>query len=130
MSIEWIASDQWLNTAHRIMCFLLFIAIVSIIVVVAYIFVIVIYGAPFWKKLITFWAQNNFFMQHHLVFNDMKYFFVQYRLFFVWRKTIFRATSSCFCRHQMMLCATSNFLFWRKVVFRAASNFCFRHCLE
>ena len=61
------------------------------------------------KKL--FWAQNNFFVHHHLVFLDMKHFFVQHQLFlstpnyFLCNIKLFVSTQNCF------LCSTK-LLFW------------------
>ena len=43
----------------------------------------ILYGVPFWKKLITFLRTKYFLMQYHLVFVDMKYFFVLHQPFFV-----------------------------------------------
>ena len=44
-----------------------------------------------------FFTQKIFFlMQHHLVFVDMKSFFVLHQLWFCWHEILFRATSTCF----------------------------------
>ena len=48
-------------------------------------------------------------MQHHLVFVDMKYFFVQHQLYFCWYETLFRATATRFRQDLITFCATSNF---------------------
>ena len=68
-----------------------------------------IYGAPSRKKTKPFCAQNIFLMQQHLVFVNMKHFFVQRfvdtRLLFVQRQTF------CFNPKLLLLCNTK-FFFW------------------
>ena len=73
-----------------------------------------IYGAPFRKKIKLFCAQNIFLMQHHLVFVNMKHFFVQR-----------------FCRHQITFCATFKlFVSTQNYYYCVTPNFSFGHCLE
>ena len=97
-----------------------------------------LYGVPFRKKIIllilflstwnTFSCNINFF---HFLFFLFNFCFFFYFFFFIFsRKTIFRATWTCFCRQQITFCATSNFLFQHQVAFCAIPNFCFGHCLE
>ena len=63
------------------------------------------------KKL--FCAQNIFLMQHHLVFVDMKYFFVHHHVF-VETKLLFENVKFCIST---------------EIIFRATPIFCFGHRL-
>ena len=81
------------------------------------------YGAPFWKKLIFFWAQNICLCSIILFLLIWNTFFVQQKL--CWHETVFRATSTWFYRHQITFCATSNFFFRHKIVFRVTLIFLF-----
>ena len=89
------------------------------------------YGAPFQKKLVTFLRTKYFFDAGSSCFCRQEILFCATSTFFFgWHETLFCATSTRFCRHQSTFCATSNFLFRHKITFRVTPNFCFGHHLK
>ena len=86
----------------------------------------ILYGVPFWKKLITFLRTKYFLMQYHLVFVDMKYFFVLHQPFFVDMKHFLCNINRILSTPHYFLCNVKLFLS-TQIIFRATRTFCFEH---
>ena len=74
------------------------------------------------EKIITFLCTKYFFDAASSCFCRHEILFCATSTFFWWHGILFHATSTRFCRSQITFCATSNFLLQLKIIFRATPN--------